>query len=1189
MNEHAFGHEPRGCPERETLAALLEGRISPEAFESLATHVELCPLCGETLAQLSRGDDPIVAALREPPSVEGFSEHEQAAIVGVVQRLDVKLAKESASASLPITPHRLGRYELIAKIGEGGMGAVYKAVHLNLGKTVAIKMLAADRVKDEHAVARLKREMKAVGSLHHPHIVGAHDADEVDGVHFLVMEYVDGIDLGEVVQRVGPLPFADACEIIRQAAMGLAYAHRNGLVHRDVKPSNLMLTVEGQVKMLDLGLALLVSDGAERELTRVGRAMGTVDYMAPEQSGDSHLVDARCDIYSLGCTLFKLLSSRVLFAGSEFDSALKKMMAHVSREPPSIVDFRPDVPPALSAVLKRMLAKKPADRIATADELTDALSPFSAGSDLQALYKHALLGTSPEINVASSAEIPTDAYIRSSFVPTASFESLPVESSDAPTAMQMASASGSGPPSWRNRKVLLGAAGAGAFALLLGVIVSIRNRQGDEVARVSVPDGGTVQMQDAAETPSSPRRPAKSWRAGETVTKLPGLARRPADLSGGIGWQIEQLIHHETRFRVSWHPEDPLLAVAGSSGYVRIYKLDGSTLRLLHLLAGHTDNINDVAWSPDARYLATAGNDYKVILWDMTTAPPRAIHEWTTSSEKEKGRFHELAWNPAGSCLAAGLRYGEGVIVWDARDFSVWRETKDPRFKITSLDWSSDAVAFTCEDGGVWLWEPDHGKPTRINADDDSATCVAVRSDGKEVSWNSARKAAPIWDVASSKITRSISLESVSRVVKWRPDGHLLYAETRLASSTVQTKIFDTENGEIVGTIPFPARDIAPHRAKPILAIVGVERSAPWSIGVFDIDGAAEPIAAIKAAPFITAMSWCPDGEVIALGAADQSIRFLNATDGTLRKCVQGRNAIGTLVGVGADEVATAPGRLTAAAGPIDVWSIGEGKTAKSLKGHANSASALAADPKGRYLASGSSDNTIRIWDMATRQSTILKANGKSVQCLSCSPDGEHLAVVDGTSLVVWSVSKSTRALTLEQPYVEVSWSPAGDKLALERKDGTREVRTIDGELVHEFAASPQSRAQAWHPHGRLLGVPSPYDLDFFDVDTGREQVTKCLRTSMQHVIQEAMYSPDGKRIAIARNDNCLEMWDAVTADLLWTAVLLGGGRGAVVSGTGELWTNTHDDEHEFAYVIRQSDGTTKQLTPAEFRSKVGK
>jgi len=216
-------------------------------------------------------------------------------------------------------PSELGNYELISKLGHGGMGTVYKARHKQLDKTVAIKVQAMKRFGDKLATERFKREMRAIGRVQHPNVVVAHDGGQIGNEHFLVMEFVDGNDVSVLQRRHGILPVRIACEIIRQAAIGLQHAHDMGLIHRDIKPSNLMLETNGVVKVLDLGLARIEDELAtdpsgsqteqmSRELTSTGTTMGTIGYMSPEQVLDSSKVDQRSDLHSLGASLYKLLS-----------------------------------------------------------------------------------------------------------------------------------------------------------------------------------------------------------------------------------------------------------------------------------------------------------------------------------------------------------------------------------------------------------------------------------------------------------------------------------------------------------------------------------------------------------------------------------------------------------------------------------------------------------------------------------------------------------------------------------------------------------------------------------------------------------------------------------------------------------------------------------------------------------------
>jgi serine/threonine protein kinase len=312
-------------------------------------------------------------------------------------KYDEKLRRQLEATSEVGT--QLGEYVLEAKLGEGGMGAVYRARHTKLGRLVAVKVLSKGRLQDRHAATRFEREIAAIGRISHPNIVSALDAREIAGTHFLVMEYVEGMHLGEILRRCGPLSLPDTCALVFQTALGLQCAHENGLVHRDIKPSNLMLTAQGVVKILDLGLVRIqaeteAEDSTVEEVTGMGQALGTVDYMAPEQVADSRSVDIRADIYSLGITCYKLLSGQAPFSGSNYRTAIDKLVARVQKDPPPINSVRRDVPPPLAALIARMLARDPTARYATPRDLAEAIHPWTAGCNLPALLVRAE-GTAP--------------------------------------------------------------------------------------------------------------------------------------------------------------------------------------------------------------------------------------------------------------------------------------------------------------------------------------------------------------------------------------------------------------------------------------------------------------------------------------------------------------------------------------------------------------------------------------------------------------------------------------------------------------------------------------------------------------------------------------------------------------------------------------------------------------------------
>ncbi len=277
----------------------------------------------------------------------------------------------------------LGEYVVLDMIGTGGMGQVMKARHRTMGREVAVKILPPESVNSPEAIERFRQEIRAVSKLSHPNIVTAYDAGQCGRFHFLVMEYVAGRDLAAIVQQRGPLPVAEAIGYIVQAARGLLYAHEAGIVHRDIKPSNLLVNQEGVVRILDFGLARLndvPSDPVTDEttggpVTQEGQVLGTYDFMSPDQAAHTRSADLRSDVYSLGCTLFSILTGQRPYDG---DGPLDKIVAHCMRPIPSVRDIRPEVPAALDEVVRKMMAKQPDQRYQSMAEVIEALQAVTA-------------------------------------------------------------------------------------------------------------------------------------------------------------------------------------------------------------------------------------------------------------------------------------------------------------------------------------------------------------------------------------------------------------------------------------------------------------------------------------------------------------------------------------------------------------------------------------------------------------------------------------------------------------------------------------------------------------------------------------------------------------------------------------------------------------------------------------------
>src|SRR5262245_58774439 len=265
----------------------------------------------------------------------------------------------------------LGKYKVLERLGAGGMGTVFLCEHKLMRRRVAVKVLPIPKAEDRASLDRFYREALAVAAVDHPNIVRAYDIDQDDNLHFLVMEWVDGTNLQDLVKKFGPLDVVRACHYIYGAAVGLQHAHEIGLVHRDIKPGNILVDRSGVVKILDMGLARLLHD-PDDNLTRQNdeNVLGTADYLAPEQALDSHTVDIRADIYSLGTTFYYLLTASPPFPEG---SVAQKLIWHQSRAPRPIKSLRSETPDEIVAVVEKMMAKEPGKRYQTPAEVMTAL------------------------------------------------------------------------------------------------------------------------------------------------------------------------------------------------------------------------------------------------------------------------------------------------------------------------------------------------------------------------------------------------------------------------------------------------------------------------------------------------------------------------------------------------------------------------------------------------------------------------------------------------------------------------------------------------------------------------------------------------------------------------------------------------------------------------------------------------
>lgn len=579
------------CPAPDELNGFSGGNLDREATERIERHLEVCEPCRDTIAKV--GTSPMNAA-----TVITKAEHSTSGVSSVVVEAPAE------------TPLHIRDYRLLGEIGRGGMGVVYKALHERLDKTCAVKVLATQCLSDDDAVGRFEREMKAIGRVSHPHIVCATDAGLEEGRYYIAMEYVDGVDAKRLLSEVGTLSVADAADIIRQAALGLDNAHKQGLVHRDIKPGNLLVARSGQVKILDLGLALLQGDVLEAsELTTTGQIMGTVDYISPEQIERTHDVDHRTDIYSLGCSLFHLLTGQPPYAARQHNTTYAKLKAHAESEPDWSALDDAGVPEPLKELARAMMSKLPEDRPASAAEVARRLNPFTTDADIPELLTKVSVKQPAQITALSGSKLDT-------FIPA-------TNTTIAPKAKK------------QGGKVALACAGL-AGLVLLGAVIYINTGEGTLKLTVNVPDVKVTidGKEQNVVTVKSPR--------DEFTIRLPvGVGQHEMTVTKD-GFEVAT-----KKFRISRNDLEEVSAVLTPlRGPPQPVKPEREKPEAPPF-SGHTLGVVSIDVSPEGSKILTGGRDDSTRLWDAKTGKQLRMFR------KQSDDVRSVAFSPDGSHVLA--------------------------------------------------------------------------------------------------------------------------------------------------------------------------------------------------------------------------------------------------------------------------------------------------------------------------------------------------------------------------------------------------------------------------------------------------------------------------------------------------------------------------------------------------------
>ncbi|MFO0808026.1 MAG: serine/threonine-protein kinase [Gemmataceae bacterium] len=658
------------------------------------------------------------------------------------------------------------KYKILDHLGDGGMGQVYLAEHLLMKRRVALKVPPSKKLKDPGMVQRFIREARALASLDHPNIVRAHDIEKIGDVYMLAMEYVDGPNLRDYVTEHGPRPIGQACHYIAQAAQGLQHAHEAGWVHRDIKPANLLVDTSGVVKVLDLGLAFLLGDDADSPTRQFDEnsVLGTADYLAPEQAINSHEVDIRADIYSLGATLYFLLTGKLMF---ECSTVAQKLVCHQMKQPKPVCELRPEVPTWLGAVIAKMIEKDPADRYQTPAEVAKALVPFASDKDLIPPARSGRTGTGRKTNETTLAST-LNARSRSNDVTHSDITQIIARHPRAITAAAAATAAaaliGVVGVAWlafggRSPRAAAGAAVGPAgpdTVAVAGERTVIRAHQGlAECVRV-LPDGRFITAGDdwAIRLWGADGKFLKQFDGHSAtvraVTLLPtdGGKMLSASRDGTARiWDIAtgaELKKYEGHSGQLWwvdaSPDGKSILTCGQDKAVRLW--DRQSGNVLQVMEGHTETATCAVFVSGGKRAVSCSTDKTVRLWDLETgtelrrlglpdkgyritlspdaskavvASRSTVLAWDVESGKSigfastterNGYIEQARYSPDGKWLLAGG--SDGIVrLWNASTTRELPPIRGIRGKILEVDWSRDGKSFAaaCADGSVRIWD----------------------------------------------------------------------------------------------------------------------------------------------------------------------------------------------------------------------------------------------------------------------------------------------------------------------------------------------------------------------------------------------------------------------------------------------------------------------------------------------------
>jgi WD40 repeat protein len=1098
----------------EVLAAYLQavdGGRSPDRRELLDQHPDLA----DALREFFANHDRMKQAAAPAPAAE----------------LPTLAPEPTTGAPSPLgTVRYFGDYELLEELARGGMGVVYRARQVSLNRTVALKMILAGQLASTADVQRFHTEAEAAGNLDHPNIVPIYEVGEHQGQHYFSMKLIDGGSLQATVSgqqsAVSKEGQRGGARLLAQVARAVHHAHQRGILHRDLKPGNILIDEHGQPHVTDFGLARRVE--GDSHLTQSGAIVGTPSYMAPEQARSEKVLTTGVDIYSLGAILYELLTGRPPFRAV---TPLDTLLQVLDREPEAPRALRPQSDRDLETICLKCLHKDPERRYESAAALADDLERWLRSEPITAR-------------------------------PVGSAERL---------------------VKWVRRRPAAAALAAGsvlALAVLLAGGLYFNAQLQEQVERAEKEEAAALRQQKKAEANAAEEarqrrradREAEAARNNQYIAYMNrmesdwekdnlsrvfdtlDLYRKPPPGKDVRGWEWyyqDRLCHEELRTlrghedgveRVTFSPDGLRLASA-SNGRVKL--CDARTGEVLRTLTWITGDRNawcvGLTFTPDGLRLAVASSDGTVRRWDADSGQMLRTFKW--HEHGLPGGIAGAAFNPDGTRLASTCG-DQTVKVWDADTGQVLRTLTGHKSQVVRVAFSPDGRRLATSDaaGTMKLWDADTGKTLRtLTGHKGSASCMAFSPDGRRLASASGDYTVKLWDLDTGQEIRTLA--RLAQTVAFSPDG----TQLALGGLDGMVRLWNADTGQILRTFRWhtdQVRSVAFSPDGTRLASASRDRTVKlWDAGTGQV------VRSLKGTPFeiVQSVAFSPDGTRLVSTSSDGTVKLWDTATGQEALTLKGHPRTlerlqeeSTLQSHARalESVAFSPdgARLVSASlrdGTIKLWDTHTGQVLRTVKLDRN-LSCLAVSPNGTRLASASSDGMVKLWDPATGQGLrTLKAHTRKVLSVAFSHDGTRLASIGWDKvLTLWNVDtgRHIRTLNWQTYWVSVVLSPDGTQLAesagdrkvrLWNADTGKELHTLRG---HTFYVS----SVAFSPDGtRLASAGTDGMVKLWDADTGQEVRTLRGETSYAGSLWSVAFSPDGMRLAVSCNDGTVKLWDA--------------------------------------------------------------